>query len=36
MTDAQIKTADTDEHVFVRGSIRMLDAIEDVDIDMTF
>lgn len=36
MTDTEIKTADTDEHVFVRGSIRMLDAIEDVDINMTF
>ena len=36
MTDAEIRTADTDEHVFVRGSIRMLDAIEDVAIDMTF
>ena len=36
MTDAQIKTADTDEHVFVKGNIRMLDAIEDVAIDMTF
>ena len=36
MTDTEIKTADTDEHVFVRGSIRMLDTIEDVDINMTF
>lgn len=36
MTDAQIKTANTDSHVFVKGSIRMLDAIEDVDLDINF
>ncbi|HWQ59054.1 MAG TPA: phage tail sheath C-terminal domain-containing protein [Clostridia bacterium] len=36
MTDMQIKTADTDEHVFTKGSIRMLDAIEDVDLDIDF
>lgn len=36
MTDDEIKTADTDEQVFIRGSIRMLDAIEDVAINMEF
>lgn len=36
MTDTQIKTADTDEHVFIKGSIRMLDAIEDVSLDIDF
>ena len=36
MTDDEIKTADTDEQVFIHGSIRMLDAIEDVAINMEF
>ena len=29
-------TADTDVQLFIRGSIRMLDAIEDVAINMEF
>lgn len=36
MTDDEIKTADTDEQVFIHGSIHMLDAIEDVAINMEF
>lgn len=36
MTDMQIKTADTGEHVFIKGSVRMLDAIEDVALDIDF
>lgn len=36
MTDAQIRQANTDSHVFVACSIRMLDAIEDIGINIEF
>ena len=32
MSEQEIKEANTDSHVFLKGSIGILDAIEDVDI----
>jgi hypothetical protein len=35
LTDAEIKTADTGERVFLTGKIKFLDAIEDIDFPIT-
>lgn len=35
MTDQQIKEANTGSHVFLKATISILDAIEDIDIDIT-
>lgn len=36
MTEQEIKTADTDSHVFLRGTVGILDTIEDINLDITF
>ena len=35
MTEQEIKEANTGSRVFLRASIRILDAIEDIDLDIT-
>lgn len=36
MTDQEIKTANTGKRVILKGSVGILDTIEDVDLDMSF
>ncbi len=35
MTEQEIKTAATGDHVFLKATIKILDAIEDIDLDFT-
>lgn len=34
MTDEEIKKADTDSHVFLKANIKILDAMEDIDLEI--
>ena len=35
MDDLSIKKADTGSHVFLKASVKILDAIEDIDLDIS-
>lgn len=36
LSEQEIKTADTGSHVFLKGTVGIMDTIEDIDLDMEF